>query len=156
MTFPKEIGYHFGSYEFHRIDTGMKDGWTAEWEKEGETWYIRKIEKYTLYPDPAKIKDPTIRYPYKGRVYQLLTYKSYEANAKVDPALFQLPALDLVKGARLIHGDAEGTKVYRNDPPAVQGQADESILKGLERLTLDAFHPRKAPEPKKDPPAKKE
>jgi hypothetical protein len=156
MIFPEKMEYNIGSLEILRADTGFRQYSSAKWERSGETWYISKIEKSDFYPE--NVSDPAVRYPFKGRVYKKLTYEKYEANAKIDPALFQLPALGLIKGARLIRIDYESrtTYSYRNEPIGIQGQEHDTLLEGLERLKLTSVYKQPDKEPKKDSPPKKE
>ncbi len=156
MKFPEKTGYNLASMEFQQVDVGFRRVKLVEWDRSGDTWFVRKIDDSRYYPDPEKITDKSIRYPYKGHMYKRLTYKSYEANAKVDPTVFQLAALDLAKGARLLYPEAESKSIYsyRNDPPIVQVQGEESILDGLKRLKLDIVIPNTAKPPKNDTPPK--
>lgn len=137
IRFPESMGYNTGSYEVHRIDgTGFRYRVSAKWHRSNGTWYVREIEESHIYPENP---DPADRYPLKGVVYNRLTYTKFSANCKVDPALFQLPSLELVNGARLIHWhfetkDTQIVKSYINEPKATPAQADESLLQGLKRL----------------------
>jgi hypothetical protein len=137
VRFPRATGYNLGLFESIQDVTGYRHVASAKWDRSGGAWYVRAVETAHQLPK-------------QNRKYQRLTYISFEANADVDPALFRLPALELVRGARLIHlrigsGAAD---FYTNDPPAAAGRAGDSLLDGLRRLPLHAWLRPVAPAPR--------
>jgi hypothetical protein len=131
VQFPKSAGYNVGSYEAQAIENGYKYAATAKWEKSKDVWYVRELETKHMRKD-------------KPSQFERLTYKSYEANPKLDNTHFTLPALGLVAGARLIFMDFEtkGTDIYTSVVPAPGGGADDTLIDALKRLPLsDSIRP---------------
>lgn len=127
ITFPKRAGYNVGSYAVHRADTGYTHTATATWGRSNGVWYVKEVEKADAWCD-------------RPRTFRKLTYTSFAANAKVDPALFRLPALGLTDArSRLIFMDFRtgGIDLYTHDPSAPVKETD-ALLDGLRRLPLRA------------------
>jgi hypothetical protein len=130
LRFPKTAGYNIGSYEVRATESGYKQATIAGWDRSENIWYVREFEKQTLLKD-------------KPSRYEKMTYKSYEANPKVDKSQFRLPALGLKADARLLYLDFEtkGIDSYTNTP-APPEEANDTLMDGLKRLTLrDSVRP---------------
>ncbi len=105
-------------------DNGYKQITNANWDRSKSIWCIREFETTVSRKD-------------KPSQYEKLTYKSYEANPKMDKSQFRLPALGLRPNARLLYLDFETKAVdsYTN-PPAPPEEENDTLMDGLKRLTL--------------------
>jgi hypothetical protein len=135
--FSKAAGYNVGEFSVARTDTGYRQEAVARWGRSAGAWYVREVE--TTYARPGL-----------GREYQRLTYTTFTANADIAPALFQLPALGLVRGARLlyINVQSEVADAYTNDPPARAGGRGDTLLDDLRRLPASWSRRPVAPAPR--------
>lgn len=125
LRFPRTAGYNVASSAFVRAGGGYKQVVTATWARSNGAWYVREVERATVWPEGTA-----------ERVSEKLTYTTFEANAEVDPGRFRLPALGLAKGARLLYSELSGkVEFYHNDPPA-EDRPGDTLLDGLRRLPL--------------------
>lgn len=118
IQFPKEFGCRIGSMSF-QVDMECRQSASAKWARSGEVWYVQEIETEL-----------------KNQYRQRMTYTSFQANAKVDPALFRLPALGLSAGSNLVYYDpaTEDCSIYKCVPKPGVGRAGDTLVDGLRQL----------------------
>jgi hypothetical protein len=100
MTFPREFQYNIADFNLERKSNGYRQWAKADWAKNDETWYVKQIEVGRTMVARRRQGAPKETAP--DTRAKRLTYASFEANAKVDSALFRLASLEIKTGAQVV------------------------------------------------------